>query len=106
MSSSLVAIHGLNGHAFETWTHKQSRVMWLRDLLPQHLPNIRIMTYGYNAKFRNFTGRQDMRSISSKLLAELVDLRRDENEVVRPIVFICHILGGIVAKKVRSLDVQ
>lgn len=75
---SLVAIHGLNGHALETWTHKQSRVMWLRDLLPQALPNIRIMTYGYNAKFRNFTAQQDIRSISTKLLAELGDLRRTE----------------------------
>jgi hypothetical protein len=24
--------------------------MWLRDFLPQALPNIRIMTYGYNSK--------------------------------------------------------
>lgn len=78
--------------------------MWLRDLLPQHLPNIRVMTYGYNAKFRNFTGHQDMRSVSAKLLAELVDLRRNGNEARRPIVFVCHSLGGIIAKKVRSLD--
>lgn len=89
----------------ETWTHKQSRVMWLRDLLPQHLPNIRIMTYGYNAKFRNFTGHQDLRSIAAKLLTELVDLRKTENELCRPIVFVCHSLGGIIAKKVRLLGV-
>ncbi|KAK2753074.1 hypothetical protein FQN55_005034 [Onygenales sp. PD_40] len=72
----LVAVHGLNGDPFETWTHKKNRVMWLRDLLPSELPNVRIMTYGYNAKFRNFTGRQDMRNIAMKLLAELVDLRK------------------------------
>ena len=78
--------------------------MWLRDLLPQHLPNIRVMTYGYNAKFRNFTDRQDMRSIATKLLAELADLRRNGDEARRPIVFVCHSLGGIIAKKVRSLD--
>jgi len=52
--------------------------MWLRDLLPQELPNVRIMTYGYNAKFRNFTAQQDLRNISMKLLSELVDLRRTE----------------------------
>ena len=78
--------------------------MWLRDLLPQHQPNIRVMTYGYNAKFRNFTGRQDMRSIATKLLDELVDLRRNRDEARRPIVFVCHSLGGIIAKKVRLLD--
>ena len=50
--------------------------MWLRDLLPETLPQVRVMTYGYNANFRNFTGHQDIRSIAKKLLSELVDLRR------------------------------
>lgn len=53
--------------------------MWLRDFLPNELPNVRIMTYGYNAKFRDFTGHQDLRNISMKLLSELVDLRKSEN---------------------------
>lgn len=52
--------------------------MWLRDLLPEAMPNIRIMTYGYNAAFRNFTGHQDIRNIATKLLAELADLRITE----------------------------
>ena len=30
--------------------------MWLKELLPAALPNVRIMTFGYNAAFRNFTG--------------------------------------------------
>jgi hypothetical protein len=58
--------------------------MWLRDLLPELIPNVRIMTYGYNAKFRNFTGHQDLRNIAAKLLAELVDLRESE-EVPHPL---------------------
>lgn len=57
--------------------------MWLKDLLPEALPNIRIMTFGYNARFKNFTAQQDLRSISSKLLNELVDFRTTE-EVRRP----------------------
>lgn len=44
--------------------------MWLRDLLTQVMPNIRIMTYGYNASFLNYTAKQDGRSIAAKLLAE------------------------------------
>ncbi|KAI9774484.1 MAG: hypothetical protein M1839_001717 [Geoglossum umbratile] len=82
---------------------EQSRVMWLRDLLPKAIPNIRTMTYGYNAKFRNFTGDQSLRDISKKLLTDLVDLRRTKEEMNRPIVFICHSLGGIVAKKALLL---
>lgn len=72
---SLVAIHGLNGDPFDTWTHKDTGVMWLRDLLPEALPNIRIATFGYNARFKNFTAQQDLRSISLKLLTELADIR-------------------------------
>lgn len=53
--------------------------MWLRDLLPAAIPDIRIMTFGYNARFKNFTAQQDLRSISLKLLAELVDLRTTED---------------------------
>ena len=52
--------------------------MWLRDLLPQALPNIRVMTYGYNASFKNFSGHQDLSQIAGKMLAELVDLRKTE----------------------------
>jgi hypothetical protein len=74
----LVAIHGLNGDAFETWTHETTKVMWLRDMLPEVLPNIRIMTFGYNARFKNFTAQQDLRSISSKLLSDLSDVRTTE----------------------------
>ncbi|KAI1964965.1 hypothetical protein LOZ58_001657 [Ophidiomyces ophidiicola] len=72
-----VAIHGRNGDAFKTWTHKQSKIMWLRDLLKE-LPNVRIMTYGYNSKFYNITGHQDLLNISMKLLSELVDVRSTE----------------------------
>ncbi|GAQ12031.1 folylpolyglutamate synthase [Aspergillus lentulus] len=77
----LVAIHGLNGDPINTWTHTETRVMWLRDLLPAAIPDIRIMTFGYNARFKNFTAQQDLRSISLKLLAELVDLRTTEDIV-------------------------
>lgn len=72
---SLVAIHGLAGDPFATWTHVNGQPMWLRDLLPQVLPNVRIMTYGYNASLRNFTANQNVRSIAANLLAELVDIR-------------------------------
>ncbi|KAF8242731.1 hypothetical protein K440DRAFT_664567 [Wilcoxina mikolae CBS 423.85] len=103
VSRERIAIHGLNGHALETWTHQKSRVLWLRDLLPDALPNSRIMTYGYNAKFKNFTALQDLGLISKKLLSELADIRKDKESSERPLVLICHSLGGIVAKQMLSL---
>ncbi|KAK0709354.1 hypothetical protein B0T26DRAFT_623891, partial [Lasiosphaeria miniovina] len=42
----IIDIHGLNGHPFNTWTHENG-TLWLRDLLPGHLPGCRVYTYGY-----------------------------------------------------------
>jgi hypothetical protein len=74
----LVAIHGLDGDSMNTWTHEKSKVLWLRDLLPQNFPNARIMTFGYKARFKNFTAHQELRAISLNLLAGLAALRKSE----------------------------
>ena len=42
----IIAIHGLNGHPFYTWTHKNG-TLWLKDLLLVHLLGCRVYTYGY-----------------------------------------------------------
>lgn len=64
-----------------SWRHRGTGVMWLKDLLPASLPNARIMTFGYNSKFTNFTGDQDLRCICETLLAEIVDLRANVSMV-------------------------
>ncbi|KAJ9496115.1 hypothetical protein H2202_008361 [Exophiala xenobiotica] len=45
----IVAVHGLGGDAIDTWTHPKSKAFWLKDFLPQQVPDARIMTFGYNA---------------------------------------------------------
>ena len=46
---SIVAVHGLNGSARKTWTDKDSGNFWLEDFLPGAIPNVRIMTFGYDS---------------------------------------------------------
>lgn len=60
--SSLCAVHGLGGNAFDTWTANNG-TMWLRDLLPQKdtalAGNFRTMTFGYSSELtdkRNISG--------------------------------------------------
>lgn len=55
MICSIIALHGLNGHAYNTWVYNDDRqsdsseVMWLRDFLPDSAPTARIAVYGYNS---------------------------------------------------------
>lgn len=44
----VVAVHGLQGDAYKTWTHENGS-MWLKDFLPKASPKARIMTYGYDS---------------------------------------------------------
>ena len=68
---SVIAVHGLGGHAFRTWTHKETGKMWLRDFLPGKLPNTRIMSFGYDAKVLNSKSVIGMMENAQNLLADI-----------------------------------
>ncbi|KAK4450537.1 protein SERAC1 [Podospora aff. communis PSN243] len=114
---SIVAIHGLGGHFVNTWTRPgnngkkskkggngntgagDSSVFWLRDLLPEKFPNARIMTYKYESKIlRNKSKYASVSNTARALLEQLLQYRGTCPD--RPIVFIVHSLGGLVAKQV------
>ncbi len=91
----IVAVHGLEGHPYATWTHPNNH-LWLRDSLPDHLPNTRVMTFGYDAAV--FTKSvADVRATARALLSELNTRRKGCQG--RPIMFICHSLGGVIFKE-------
>ncbi|KAL6713132.1 hypothetical protein ACLMJK_009253 [Lecanora helva] len=76
--------------------------MWLKDLnlLPSNLKNSRILTYGYNAAVTTMFGKASSDRIlqhAQTLVAEIVADRELEDATQRPIIFICHSLGGIIA---------
>jgi hypothetical protein len=80
--SSVVAVHGLNGDPKNTWTNPKTNAFWLKDFLPQDVPNARIMTFGYNANvvFGNTTA--DIIDHAKGLLSSLID-KREEDDVGR-----------------------
>ncbi|KAF2279455.1 uncharacterized protein EI97DRAFT_492076 [Westerdykella ornata] len=95
----VVAIHGLNGDAYTTWQHENG-TLWLRDLLPDALPGSRVFTYGYPSELFCSNSLATLRDYSLNLLISLTSVSKGKQ---RPIIFICHSLGGIVCKQALVL---
>ncbi|KAJ4126962.1 hypothetical protein NW768_008583 [Fusarium equiseti] len=108
----IVAVHGLGGDAYSTWTASNGK-LWLRDFLPDELQNAtsngpkkaRIMTFGYDAGLFTRATTERSFAFAENLLNELRDARAGEPARSRPLIFIGHSLGGIVIKKVQNSSV-
>ncbi|KAE8454609.1 hypothetical protein EG329_000232 [Mollisiaceae sp. DMI_Dod_QoI] len=95
----IVAIHGLQGHAYDTWTHHRTDKLWLRDFLPKELPGARIFTFGYPAEVALTLAKGKLKDFARSLLQGLNRIRRTTDELSRNIIFVCHSMGGIVVKQ-------
>lgn len=100
----IVAVHGLNGHREKTWRASTTGLNWLSDeqCLQKDIPNARVLAFGYNSRTYFSRSDSDVRDFASELLAALQANRRTDVERKRPIVFVCHSLGGLVFKQVCS----
>ena len=72
--------------------------MWLRDGLPQDVPKLRSLIYGYDTKLFKSRSFQDLDDIARSFIASLKELRRTLLPA-KPLVFLAHSLGGIVLKR-------
>ncbi|PGH01489.1 hypothetical protein GX51_05176 [Blastomyces parvus] len=98
----IVAIHGLNENSITAWIEPESGVLWLRDLIPLQVPKARILSFGYEASPSFFDDErivEKIQSLATTLVADLEGDRSLENCERRPIIFVCHGLGGVVVKK-------
>ncbi|KAL4897102.1 hypothetical protein BDV59DRAFT_198528 [Aspergillus ambiguus] len=103
----IVFVHGLNGHPYNTWasTTNNAEVFWPTDLLPEVLPSVRIITYGYNANVSSFSdsvSTDHIHNHAETLASSLAANRSLKNCSDRPIIFVCHSLGGLVVKRALS----
>ncbi|KAJ5135164.1 uncharacterized protein N7515_004442 [Penicillium bovifimosum] len=100
----IVFVHGLNGHPHDTWTSKSTGCFWPTDLLPDVLAKLRprILTYGYNANvvtFTDGTSRDTVVSHAETFASSLAANRNLRGCSERPLIFICHSLGGLIVKR-------
>jgi hypothetical protein len=71
---SVIAVHGLGGHAFNTWT--EGGRLWLRDFLPSDLPKARVLTFGYDSGIAFTNSKSTLRDFARSLLESVNQHRR------------------------------
>lgn len=65
-----------------------TEVMWLRDFLPDLIPNTRIMTYSYESDWRRADIKTSLRQCGEQFLNVLLQIRLSEK--VRRVVLGIH----------------
>lgn len=91
MDPSIVFIHGLTGGRESTWTAKGAATCWPELLLPNDLPEARIILYGYDADVVNFWSMASQNTVGDhgqKFVTSLANLR-DSTDTVGSRVFAC-----------------
>ena len=86
----IVALHGITGDAYNTWTHENGK-FWLQDFVPKELPGARVFSFGYPAQVFCSLGTGDLDSFARSLLEDLKRERRRKE------------VGGQFASGLRSL---
>ena len=77
ITTDVIAITGLDGHAYGSWSGGNPKRMWLREFLCDDLPKCRVMTYGYNSKLST-PGLHTIADFGRSLREELLKVRADQ----------------------------
>lgn len=98
----VVFIHGLNGHAFETWKNTKEEI-WLHWLFDE-FDDISVWTIGYDAT--STAWKSDAMPMSQRGLNLLEKLNTTDNIGTRPLIFVVHSMGGLILKYILELSQQ
>ncbi|KAL3123787.1 hypothetical protein niasHT_010000 [Heterodera trifolii] len=98
----IVFIHGLRGSAFRTWRQKdrpneRTTLFWPKDWLAVDLKeSVRMIAVDYSSRFFQLSKSMETFEARAQLFAE--EFKRN-GIGERPIVFICHSMGGLLVKQ-------
>jgi len=111
--ADVLFIHGLGGDAFDTWRHGKDESTSWPHWLGKEFPNIGVWSLGYAASptklmwFRSWFSRKSPDSGHSMALPDralqVLNLMVQSGIGERPLFFVCHSLGGLLAKQTLRL---
>lgn len=73
----MVAVPGLASHALGSWKSPTTSDVWLRDYLPQDLPNIRVILYGYKTELLYNESKDSIEDLGLRFLESIISFRHD-----------------------------
>ncbi|OQE13144.1 hypothetical protein PENFLA_c053G03067 [Penicillium flavigenum] len=74
----VIAVTGLGGHALGSWKSRNSDEVWLRDFLPEDMPNIRVLLYSYDTMLPGSQSRQSIGDLGSAFLEQVTAFRAND----------------------------
>jgi hypothetical protein len=106
--ADVVFVHGLGGHAFETWSASKDPASLWPSWLGEEFPQIGVWSLGYAAsptklmRFNPFTRVRDAgygMPLATRA-TQVLDRMAQKNLGDRPLFFISHSLGGLLVKQI------
>jgi hypothetical protein len=95
----IVAVHGLSSEPGVNIWQAADGTVWLRDLIPKDIKAARVFTFDYDARSL-FSGQQNSLESTAAILLSEVTAARQDVPPTRPLVIICHGLGGLLVESV------
>ncbi|KAK3352442.1 hypothetical protein B0T25DRAFT_500548 [Lasiosphaeria hispida] len=98
----IVAVHDIHQDSLDAWTDPKSQVNWLRDFLPHDARVGRILAYGYSSSASALfasDAAETIQGMAESLVQELRADRQFAGTLRKPIIFLCHGMGGVLVKK-------
>ncbi|KAK5125705.1 hypothetical protein LTR85_011979 [Meristemomyces frigidus] len=104
----LIFVHGLGGGSRKTWIkNADPSLFWPKEWLPHDTDfrDVRIHTFGYDSTWTK-NSVLDVGDFAKSLLEWIVDCPEVGLETGKPLILVCHSMGGLVAKQAYVLSRQ
>jgi hypothetical protein len=89
---NVVFVHGLGGHAYDTWRRGPGTESFWPDWLSRDIPGLSAWVLAYDAPPSNWLGTgMPIQDRAKNVLEYLLGARELKDA---PLVFVCHSLGG------------